>query len=159
MERFARLVLRHRRIVVAVWLVLFLAGGVAAGRLSDRLSFDFSLPGQPGDTAERSLVGTSAPAAATPWCRCSTDARGQKVADHRDDIAGSSRRCAPGGAQVPRPGGRLRRTGDDRFVTSGGTATFALVQGPAPTGFGPGSGDPVLPVLERRPARPASGSR
>ena len=48
MERFARLVLRHRRIVVALWLVLFLAGGVAAGRLSDRLSFDFSLPAAGG---------------------------------------------------------------------------------------------------------------
>ena len=32
MERFARLVLRHRRIVAAVWLVLFIAGGLAAGR-------------------------------------------------------------------------------------------------------------------------------
>ena len=27
MERFARLVMHHRRIVFAVWLVLFVAGG------------------------------------------------------------------------------------------------------------------------------------
>ncbi len=56
MERLARGVIRHRRIVTAVWLVLFLAGGWSAGQLSDRLTLDFSLPGQPGDTAERALV-------------------------------------------------------------------------------------------------------
>ena len=56
MERLARTVMHHRRIVSAVWLLLFLVGGWSAGRLGDRLTFDFSLPGQPGDTAERQLV-------------------------------------------------------------------------------------------------------
>ncbi len=48
MERLAEFVLRHRRWISAVWLVLFLAGGVAAGRLSERLTLDFSLPGTTG---------------------------------------------------------------------------------------------------------------
>ena len=53
MERLARTVMRHRLVVSLVWLALFLSGTVAAGQLGDRLTFDFSLPGQPGDTAER----------------------------------------------------------------------------------------------------------
>ena len=52
--RLAALVLRHRRIVIVGWLVLLLTGGMAAGQVSKRLSFDFSLPGQPGyETAAR----------------------------------------------------------------------------------------------------------
>ena len=34
-ERLARLVMHHRRIVSAFWLTLFLAGGASAGQLSD----------------------------------------------------------------------------------------------------------------------------
>ena len=45
-------VLRHRRLVVLAWAVVLLAGAVAAGRVADRLTFDFSLPGQPGYETE-----------------------------------------------------------------------------------------------------------
>src|SRR5271165_5917230 len=45
--RFAGMVIRHRRRVVLIWLAAFLAGGFAASHLSSRLSYDFSLPGQP----------------------------------------------------------------------------------------------------------------
>src|SRR4051794_16121231 len=55
-ERLARLVMRHRLIVSLFWLVTFVLGGVAAGQLSDRLTLDFSLPGQPGDDAENVLI-------------------------------------------------------------------------------------------------------
>ena len=48
MESLARLVLRHRLVVVLGWLVLMVAGGIVAGPVTDRLTFDFSLPGQPG---------------------------------------------------------------------------------------------------------------
>jgi RND superfamily putative drug exporter len=40
-------VLRHRRLVLVAWLVVFLLGGFAAQKISSRLSYDFSLPGQP----------------------------------------------------------------------------------------------------------------
>jgi len=55
-ERLARLVMRHRLIVSLFWLVTFVLGGIAAGQLSDRLTLDFSLPGQPGDNAENQLI-------------------------------------------------------------------------------------------------------
>src|ERR1700731_2912091 len=40
-------IIRHRRRVFLVWLILFGAGGYAASKLTPRLSYDFSLPGQP----------------------------------------------------------------------------------------------------------------
>jgi RND superfamily putative drug exporter len=46
--RLARFVLAHRRLVMAAWLVVFLAGAAGASHVSKRLSSDFSLPGQPG---------------------------------------------------------------------------------------------------------------
>ncbi len=47
MAGLARWVLAHRLIVVLVWLVIAVAGGVNAGRTVDRLSYEFALPGQP----------------------------------------------------------------------------------------------------------------
>ena len=58
MERLARLVMRHRRIVSALWLVLFVGGLMSAGQLKHRWSLDFSLPGQPGDNAQQQLIHT-----------------------------------------------------------------------------------------------------
>ena len=58
MERFARLVMHHRRIVSAIWLALFVGGLVSVSPLGDRWSLDFSLPGQPGDDAEQQLIDT-----------------------------------------------------------------------------------------------------
>ena len=53
LTRLAGFVLHHRKRVMAAWGVLFIAGMVAAGAVSNRLSFDFSLPGQPGfETAD-----------------------------------------------------------------------------------------------------------
>jgi putative drug exporter of the RND superfamily len=58
MERFARLVMHHRRIVCGIWFVLFVGGMISVSPLSDRWSLDFSLPGQPGDNAEQQLIDT-----------------------------------------------------------------------------------------------------
>src|SRR5579863_3941424 len=45
--RLAHAVILHRRRVMLAWLVCFAAGGYAASQLTHRLSYDFSLPGQP----------------------------------------------------------------------------------------------------------------
>jgi RND superfamily putative drug exporter len=150
MERFARVVLRHRKLVVVVWLVLFVAGGIAAGRLSDRLSFDFSLPGQPGDTAEKALIADFGASSADTLVPTLTMPRGEKVADHRSDVRRifQAVRTQVGG-QVPVRVVDYASTGDDRFVSSDGTMTFGLVQGPPPAGFGPGLETKLLPVLEQ----------
>ncbi len=46
--RVALAVLAHRRLVLVAWMVLLVLGGAAASAVSNRLSVDFSLPGQPG---------------------------------------------------------------------------------------------------------------
>ncbi|MFL6136906.1 MAG: MMPL family transporter [Frankiaceae bacterium] len=57
MRRLTQWVLRHRKLVVISWLVLFLAGAALAQKTTSRLTLDFSMPGQPGyETAKKILV-------------------------------------------------------------------------------------------------------
>jgi RND superfamily putative drug exporter len=146
-ETLARLVLRHRLVVVLGWLALMVAGGIAAGPVTDRLSFDFSLPGQPGYEAEKELIATFGTSTADTLVPVITVPPGSTVADREADIAGvfdALRAAVPQVRVVD-----LGSTGDDRFVTDDGRSTFALVQGPEPSGFGPGISAQVLPVVQQ----------
>jgi len=58
MVRLAEFVLHHRKRVMLFWLVMFLVGGFAASKVPDRLTVDFSLPGQPGYETEKQLLAT-----------------------------------------------------------------------------------------------------
>src|SRR3954470_13519628 len=70
MERLSSFVLAHRRWIFAFWALLFVAGIAAAGRVPDRLSYDFSLPGQQGYETEQKIIasydGANAQAAYVP---------------------------------------------------------------------------------------------
>ena len=146
MEKLARFVLRHRLLVGLAWLVLLIAGGAAAGPATDRLSFDFSLPGQPGYEAETQLIETFGSTSADTLIPVVTVPAGSTVQQRAAEIAGvfdAVRTQVPGLRVVD-----LASTGDDRFVTDDGRSTFALVQGPLPEGFGPGVETRLEPVLE-----------
>jgi hypothetical protein len=56
MVRLAEFVLHHRRLVMLFWLVMFVVGGAAAGQTAERLTVDFSLPGQPGYETEKPIL-------------------------------------------------------------------------------------------------------
>lgn len=56
MRRWAGWVLRHRALVVGVWAVLAVAGGITAPRTVDSLSYDFGLPGQPAYEANQQIL-------------------------------------------------------------------------------------------------------
>jgi putative drug exporter of the RND superfamily len=56
--RLARFVLHHRKLVMLGWLVVFVLAGTSAGTATDRLTFDFSLPGQQGYETEKQLLET-----------------------------------------------------------------------------------------------------
>ena len=58
MVRWAELVLHHRRWVIGFWFVVMVAGGAMAGTVSNRLTVDFDLPGQPGTEAANKIVQT-----------------------------------------------------------------------------------------------------
>jgi RND superfamily putative drug exporter len=54
MERWTRRILRRRRIVLAVWIVVFIVSGIASSGLSDLLTNRFNLPGT--DTAKAESI-------------------------------------------------------------------------------------------------------
>jgi RND superfamily putative drug exporter len=149
----ARFVLRHRLVVVLGWLALLVGGGIAAGPVTDRLTFDFSLPGQPGYEAERQLVDTFGTSTADTFVPVLTVPAGETVQQHATEIGqvfAAVRTALPQARVVD-----LASTGDDRFVTDDGRSTFALVQGPQPQGFGPGIEVTLTPTL--RSAAQAAG--
>ncbi len=150
MERFAELVLRHRAAVTLLWLVLLVSGLATAGQLSDRLSFDFSLPGQPGYQTELQLITTYGVSSADTLIPVLTVPEGQTVQDRRADVAAvfdTVRKQVPQLRVVD-----LGSTGNDTFAFDGGRRTFALVQGPLPTGFGSGAEAALAPVLKQAAA-------
>ena len=51
MERWTRSILRYRWLVVAIWLVVLLAGGYTNGKLSSLLSNTFTMPGTDSERA------------------------------------------------------------------------------------------------------------
>jgi RND superfamily putative drug exporter len=135
LERLARLVMRHRRLVVASWVVVLVAGIVGAGRVSQRLSFDFALPGQPGYEAAKEIDsiygngGQQAPTVLVVTAPC-----GQTV-------AADARRIGSAIATVRRDLPALRivdyaSTHDPRFVTRDGRTTYALAFAPTPKSMG-----------------------
>jgi RND superfamily putative drug exporter len=126
----ANFVLRHRKLILVAWLILFLAGGWASGKTADRFTFDFSLPGQPGhETAVKitktygnggennpSLLVLSSPQPIAPLAAAGTFAAVQaKSPQFR--VVGQT------------------QTGDASFVRDGGRLQYALAFPPTPNGF------------------------
>ena len=150
MERLVEVVLRHRRVVIGVWLVLLVAGGAAAGSLSGRLSFDFSLPGQPGYTAEQRLEATYGVSAQDTLVPVLTVPAGQTVAERRADLAavlGRVRAAAPQLRVVD-----LGLSVQDGLVLDADRSAAVLVQGPVPTGFTSVTETTLLPALAQATA-------
>src|SRR3954468_16549429 len=86
MERLAHAVIRHRRIVYGTWIALFVAGIFAAGAVPGRLSVDFSLPGQPGDTAEKHLMESYGTSSFDTFVAVVTVPQGQTVDANKDAV-------------------------------------------------------------------------
>jgi RND superfamily putative drug exporter len=124
-----RWVLAHKRIVVVSWLVLAVAGAVAAGPATRALEPEFSVPDKEGwetnvAIAER-YAGTGGNGA--PLLPVVTLPRGETV--DAPGVRGDLRRLD---ARLERalPGARIASfasTGDDAFVSADRRTTFALV--------------------------------
>jgi putative drug exporter of the RND superfamily len=88
MRRWAEFILRHRRWVMVFWLLVIIGGAGAAGTVSDRLTVDFSLPGQPGTEAAhkiKALVGNGGDT--SPYIVTVTMPAGQTITGHENDVA------------------------------------------------------------------------
>ena len=146
MERLARLVMRHRLIVSLFWLATFVLGGVAAGQLSDRLTLDFSLPGQPGQSAEDQLVKSYGASTFDTYVAVVTVPDGQTVTGSADAVNGVLEATAARRARACSVTD-YATTGDEAFIAEDGLTTYALIQGPLPTSFGPGIEAQLEPAL------------
>jgi RND superfamily putative drug exporter len=145
MERLANLVMRHRRIISVFWAVLFVVGGYSATQLSSRLSLDFSLPGQPGDTAEQQLISTYGASSFDTYIALLTVPKGRTVIAEKHKVAKVYDAVA-----TSLPDLRVvdfASTGDKGFISSDGRTTYALIQGPLPQSFGPGIEVQIEPAL------------
>ncbi|HET6795070.1 MAG TPA: MMPL family transporter [Acidimicrobiales bacterium] len=132
--RVAGFVLRHRRAVMVAWLVLFLAGGMAAGKVSSRLKLEFSLPGQPGYETANRIVGVYGNGGeTTPDIAVVSVPAGQTVSADQAQLAAAFdrvRAAVPGVRVVD-----LAVTHDPAQVTRDGLTTWALVLTPVAHSF------------------------
>jgi RND superfamily putative drug exporter len=131
MRRLGELVLRHRRIVMVVWLLIAVAGVSVTGTVNNRLTVDFSLPGQPGDAAANKIIeqfhngGNTSPMIATV-----TLPQGQTITGHEDEVAKAF--ASLGSAKIPLRVVDEGNTGDKAFRTSDDRTAYAMVFYPFP---------------------------
>jgi RND superfamily putative drug exporter len=126
MVRLAEFVLHHRKRVMLFWLVMFLVGGFAASKVPDRLTVDFSLPGQPGYETEKQLLATFGNGGSNPpTIAVVTVPKGTTVDDQLSKITPVFDQV-----QAALPGTRMvdyAKTHNKAFVTDDGRTTYALV--------------------------------
>jgi putative drug exporter of the RND superfamily len=127
MDRFTRTVVRHRRWVYAFWILLFVVGIAAAGKVSDRLSYDFSLPGQQGYETSKKLAAAYGVDSDGPSVPVLTVPEGSTVKDEKAAVQAvfDDLRKLTGVRVVDYPS-----TGDERFITDSGRSTFGFVYWP-----------------------------
>ncbi len=126
MRRWAEFVLTHRRWVALFWLVVVIGGATASGQVSNRLTYDFSLPGEPGTKTAQQITQTFGNGGYTaPYLVSVTYPEGQTVAGHQAQVAAAFDAVA---TKVP----AVRvldeaNTGDAAFRTKHGRSAYALV--------------------------------
>ncbi|MDT7573512.1 MAG: putative drug exporter of the superfamily [Actinomycetota bacterium] len=126
MTRLARFVLAHRALVAVGWLVLVIAGILTVGKTVDRMTVDFSLPGQPGYETEKQIVSTygNGPDEGSSIVTVTVPA-GSTVAAEKpkvDAVFGAITKGLPG-FRVISPA----NSEDPRFVTKDGRTAYGVV--------------------------------
>jgi putative drug exporter of the RND superfamily len=122
----ARFVLRRKLAVLLVWLVAMVAGGATAGLTVERLTVDFSLPGQSGYETEQRIVDTygNGPDEGTTVLAV-TVPEGTTVEAEREEVDGVFRAL-----QAEFPQYRVAwggNTGSDGYVTEDGRTAWGIV--------------------------------
>jgi RND superfamily putative drug exporter len=127
-RRLTESVLRHRKLVVVGWLVLFVAGTMLAKTTTNRLTLDFSMPGQPGYETAKQILGTYGNGGETNPLIATVTVPGDDAASPRVDAAFTAlQRALPQVRVVSHADTR-----DPAFVTRDGSTAYALVFFPFP---------------------------
>jgi RND superfamily putative drug exporter len=145
----------HHRVVVSLfWLAMLIAGGISTNVVPDRLSLDFSLPGQPGDDAEKEMIANFGTSTFDTFVATVTVPEGDTVSAHADEI-GQIFKDASTVKDTPTRVVDFATTGDDAFVSDDGQTAYALIQGPIPTSFEPDAGiqDEIQASMEKAGAQ------
>jgi RND superfamily putative drug exporter len=131
MSALALWCLRHRRFIIVFWLAVFVVGGATAGVTTNRLTTDFSLPGQPGhETAQRVLRTYGSDSERQPILLVLSAPAGGRVSDGQAADAFATVQREVRGVRVV---GKAQ-TGDTVFATDNGRAQFAYAFPPRASG-------------------------
>jgi RND superfamily putative drug exporter len=136
MRRWGELVLRHRGLIVVAWALILVAGGAVSSTVSDRMTVNFSLPGQPGDEAANKIIaayhngGNTAPLIATV-----TMPEGETISGNEDAVAQAFDKVATAVPDRPLRVVDEANTGDKAFRTSDDRTAYAMVFYPFPQSF------------------------
>jgi RND superfamily putative drug exporter len=152
MARLFEFVLRHKPLVAVFWLAVFACGVFASSEVGDRLSQDFSFPGEPGYEANVDILkkyGNGGPG--NPLVPVVTLPEGKTVESPgvREALGQTLDRLADeSGSRVV----SYANTGDRGLVADGGRTTFALVMVPGygEEGMTSKLGNVIEAHLERR---------
>ncbi|MBY8876362.1 MMPL family transporter [Actinacidiphila acidipaludis] len=125
--RVAHWSVRHRWFVIAAWLVLALAGAVAASQAGGRLTFRFDLPGQPAFETNTAIVGhfgsggDNPPLVAVVRLPAGSTPDTPAVRNELTQVFGKAENALPGARTAS-----YLTTHDRGFVSADGRTTFAL---------------------------------
>ncbi len=126
LRRWTEFVLAHRRLVVLFWVLVAIGGMAVSGQVSQRLTYEYSLPGEPGAKTAEQITQTFGNGGYTPPFLVSvTLPKGQTVTGHEADIAAAFDAVAKRVTSV-----RVldeANTGDIAFRTRDGRTAYALV--------------------------------
>jgi RND superfamily putative drug exporter len=147
-NRLADFVLHHRKWVMILWGAMLIVGMVAAGKTPDRLTVDFSLPGQPGYETGKQIQDEYGNGGETqPYLPVATVPEGQTVEDNLGAIDKVFNQIAAKATDVRIA--TYSNTKDAVFITDDDRTTFAMVFGPFPASFnGPFPSDEIQPILD-----------
>jgi putative drug exporter of the RND superfamily len=132
-------VLGHKRIVVALWLLVTLAAFAAVGPANDALSNEFSIPGREGFETNETLAATYgtggdvAPLVPVVRLPAGTTVDSAGVREELDVALAKIESALPSAISAS-----YGSTGDRAFVSQDGRTTFGLVYIPAKGGVDPG---------------------
>ena len=134
MRRLGEMVLRHRLLIVVAWVLIAVAGGAVASTVTNRMTVNFSLPGQPGDTAANKIIAAFHNGGnTTPLLATVTLPQGQTITGHEAEVAKAF--ASVGSADVPLRVVDEANTGDKAFRTSDDRTAYAMVFYPFPQSF------------------------